>query len=361
MGFVGKSLAMAITNNTDIHVTGYDENGFRARDLNEANLGFWTTHEESEIPASDAYFICVPTPETDGVPNDHPLITAAKVVERSAQPGALVVIESTAPISTMDKELFPIFKRSGLLGAYSPERINPGDTEYDITNTTKILAGMSEEATDTAKKFYGRFVKNVVVSNDHKAVEAAKILENAYRLINISFINQFSDACRESGLDPHEVIRLASTKDFGFQTFYPGAGVGGHCIPVDPVFMQYYFKNNSTGIDILDNAISYNNQRPESLLSQIEKTHGPLAEKKVLVVGMTYKPDVDDVRNAPGQKLYNLLLDKGSDVLWHDGLVKEGSSPLEGTYDFVIVAMKHSSLDLSSITNGTVIDISKGL
>lgn len=363
LGYVGESLARAISRTEKFDLVGFDSDGNRVRDIDmNPNINIKVSGQEDILQGCEIVVICVPTPVHSLGPNDHYLIAATKAAERNAAPGALVIIESTIAIEYVDKEFIPMMLRSGLIGAYSPERINPGDTEYGVFNTPKLVAGMNEEATEKARDFYSNFVNEVIVSRSMKEVAAAKLLENAYRLLNISFINEFSYACKEAGIDPMPVIDLAGTKPFGFEKFLPGPGAGGHCIPVDPMFLVHHFKGQLT---TLEAAAKVNEDQPRKLLSRIERVYGPLDDKRVLVVGMAYKDNQDDVRNAAGKKIFDTLITRGIDAQWHDDHVKylQGRKSVEigNGFDVAIITIKHSDLDLSNLPESClVVDISKG-
>lgn len=366
LGYVGKTIATLISQNKDFVVTGFDNNGYLCRDINNEGLGFIATHEEADIANKDIYVICVPTPESSGIPNDHYLIAAAKAVERSAKAGALVIVESTVPIGTMDYELGPIFARAGLDAVYSPERINPGDDIHTLSNTPKLLSGMTPKAIARGKEFYENFIDTVIVSNNIKSVEAAKILENTYRLINIAFINQFASATRMAGLDPIEIVDLAGTKGFGFEKFIPGPKAGGHCVPVDPVFLQFYLNKSKVKIPMLDSSLEYNAARAKEIVNYvISKTDKPLNEQTIMLIGMTYKPNVNDIRNSAGQDLFSELEKHGATVKWHDDIVHQiiskFSTDISYECDTAIIIVRHDDVDISKINAKTIIDISSGI
>lgn len=366
LGYVGQSLARALSKVEDISLFGIDFSGAKIKQVNfDKSINMIAAAEESTLSNCDIYVVCVPTPMSSGGPNDHYVIAAAKLIERQAKPGALAIIESTVPIGFMDSEFYPIMKRSGILAAYSPERVNPVDIKYNITNTTKLLAGVTQEATDKALAFYSKFVNNIVVADRVIDVEAAKIFENAYRLVNIDFVNQFEEACSKVNLNANDIIKLAGTKEFGFQQFNPSAGAGGHCIPVDPQFMSYYFNKNNASMPTLDLAIKSNSDRPRSLLSRIEQKYGSLRKHKVLVVGIAYKPNVADPRNSAGNAIFQSLIANGIDAEWHDELVayheSRSSVDISDDHTFIIVTVRHNELDLSSVSkDAIVVDVSNG-
>lgn len=366
LGYVGESLARAISNLENIELVGMDYSGYRVRELNfDPTININASNEESILEDCDIYLVCVGTPMSTGGPNDHYVIAAAKQIERQSKPGALAIIESTVPIGFMSREFYPVMKRAGVLAAYSPERINPTDRRYGIQNTTKLLAGVTKEASDRALEFYSQFVDNVVVADNVMDVEAAKIFENAYRLINIDFVNQFEEACSKAGLNAKNIIDLAGTKEFGFHKFNPSAGAGGHCIPVDPEFMTYYFNKHKVSLDPLARAIESNQDRPRRMLSRIRQKYGDLTGYNILVVGMAYKPNTGDARNSAGNVIFQSLLSSGMNVEWHDDLVvyheSRKSVNISKRHNFIIVVVRHDDLDLSlAADNAIIVDISDG-
>ena len=253
----------------------------------------------------------------------------------------------------MEKEFNPVISRAGMLAAFSPERVNPGDENATIRNTPKIVSGMTPEAIDKAVNFYKLFVDDVVRVDDVRVAEASKLLENSYRLLNISFINEFARSCKRVGIDPNDVISASSTKGFGFEAFYPGAGAGGHCIPVDPGFLTYYMRKMGSPMTILEQAMDFNDSMPDKIISDIKNSVRNLQQKRILIVGMAYKPNVDDVRNSAGTLIYDKLQAEGFSVSWHDDIVKtyrhHSSTPIDPSFDVIIVTVKHDGIDLSGI------------
>jgi UDP-N-acetyl-D-glucosamine dehydrogenase len=225
---------------------------------------------------------------------------------------------------------------------------------------------MTAKAIQRGIEFYSNFIETIIECDNVQSVEAAKILENTYRLINISFINQFASATRSVGLNPEEIIDLASTKGFGFEKFVPGPKVGGHCIPVDPVFLQFYLNKSKVSIPMLDDSLTYNQRRAQEIVNHvISKTNKPLNEQTILLVGMTYKPNIKDVRNSAGQDLFNELEKHGALVKWHDDIahqiISKFSTDIAYKCDTAIIVTKHDYMDLSRINAETIIDVSSGI
>jgi UDP-N-acetyl-D-glucosamine dehydrogenase len=281
------------------------------------------------------------------------------IVGKRLKPDTLVIVESTIEPGTCRNVLLPILiKESGLNHgqfemAYSPERIDPTNKDWSITNTPKLVAGLTERAAVNAKIFYEKFIDSIAMCSSLEIAETAKLLENSFRLVNISFINEISIFCQKIGIDVNEVIKAASTKPYGFMEFYPSVGVGGHCIPVDPIYLANAAKSVGVPTRFIDLADQINQEMPEYFVGRAEEKLGGLNGKKILVIGVSYKPNVADVRETPVETLINGLKQKSADVFWHDELVKEWngekSVALSSEYDLAIIATPHDYLDLMKL------------
>lgn len=236
-----------------------------------------------------------------------------------------------------------------------PQRTDPGNKKWNLTNTPKIVAGLTVKSRKRAVDFYNKFVTTVVECDSLEVAETAKLLENSFRLINISFINEISFFCDKLGIDIKSVIRAASTKPYGFLPFYPSLGVGGHCIPVDPIYLSKKAREIGSPIKIIELAAKINQNIPEYFVEVAEQMLGELKNKKILVIGVAYKPNVSDVRETPSEVLITALKRKGARVDWHDDLVGEwnGSKSIElsANYDLAILATPHDYLDLTLLGN----------
>jgi UDP-N-acetyl-D-glucosamine dehydrogenase len=219
---------------------------------------------------------------------------------------------------------------------------------------------LSAKAGIIAKDFYEKFIDKVVLVDSLEVAETAKLLENSFRLINISFINELSIFCNKLGVDINEVIEAADTKPYGFMPFYPSIGVGGHCIPVDPIYLATKAKEIGSPTEFIDLASRVNHEMPGYFVGRAEEILGDLKDKRVLVVGVSYKPNVADVRETPVKDLIKGLLDQGANVSWHDELVKkwEGSESvaLSSDYDLAILATPHNGVDLSKLGNTPILN-----
>ncbi|MDI1466435.1 nucleotide sugar dehydrogenase, partial [Catellatospora sp. KI3] len=261
LGYVGLPLAQEAVK-AGLSVLGYDVNTKLVASLNEGRShvddlsdgdiaqmlagGFRATTDESEIASARTAVICVPTPlSADGGPDLGAVDSATRAVARNLRPGMVVILESTTYPGTTDEYVRPILEEGGLVAgadfhlAFSPERIDPGNPQFGPHNTPKVVGGHTPACTDAAADFYGRFVDTVVRAKGTREAETAKLLENTYRHINIALVNEMAKFCHQLGIDLWDVIRAASSKPFGFQAFYPGPGVGGHCIPIDPNYLSH--------------------------------------------------------------------------------------------------------------------------
>ena len=318
-------------------------------------------------PSTEIVCICVPTPlGSDHQPDLEILKAATKDVGKNLKPDMLVIIESTIQPGTTRDVVVPILeKESGLnkdqfLVAYSPERIDPMNKKFTIKNTPKLVAGLTSEAATKAKEFYSKFIDQVDVCDSLEVAETAKLLENSFRLVNISFVNELAMFCQKIGIDVNDVIKAASTKPYGFMPFYPSVGVGGHCIPVDPLYLAQAARAVGAPTRFIELADEINLAMPTYFVGRASEMLGGLKDKKVLVIGVTYKPNVADVRETPVEALINGLKKSGAVVSWHDDLVKswngQASVALGSGFDLAILATPHDYLDLSLLGSVPVLN-----
>jgi len=382
-GYVGLPLSVAAAN------AGYYVNGL---DSNEAKIGLLSSGKsviedltddviqkvidsKSYIPTtyhevitqSEVILICVPTPlSLDHKPDLTALISATTTVGKYLKARSLVIVESTIEPGTCRNVLLPILiSESGLKEiefelAYSPERIDPTNKQWSISNTPKLVAGLTESAVQTAVDFYGRFINSITRCSSLEIAETAKLLENSFRLVNISFINELAIFCQKIGIDVGEVISAAATKPYGFMPFYPSIGVGGHCIPVDPLYLANKAREVGAPTRFIDLADQINQEMPGYFVGRAEEKLGGLKSKKVLVIGVSYKPNVADIRESPVEALITGLKQKGAQVSWHDDLVKEWNGEISVTlssdFDLAIIATPHDYLDLSKLGNVPILN-----
>ena len=307
-------------------VTDDEVAGIRAR-------GFRATADEAGLGPQDVIVICVPTPlsEADG-PDLGAVRAAAGTAGRLLRPGTLVSLESTTYPGTTDEVVRPLLeKASGLSAgigfalAFSPERIDPGNPEFGLVNTPKIVGGVTPSCAEAAAGFYGRICEQVVRAASAREAEMAKLLENTYRHVNIALVNEMAIFCRELGIDLHDAIRCAATKPFGFQPFHPGPGVGGHCIPIDPNYLSYKVRTLGYPFRFVELAQEINGRMPgyvtERAAELLNRHAQPVNGARVLLLGVTYKKDIADQRESPARPIARKLRARGAAVAYHDPYV----------------------------------------
>lgn len=382
-GYVGLPLAIAAAK-INFDVVGIDTDKQRVDNLQRGithiedidtqdlkiylkNKSYIPVSNFSSIRDSKIVLICVPTPLNEhGNPDLTFIIDATTQVGKFLTKGTLVIIESTVATGTTREVLVPILmKESGLasqdiLVVFSPERIDPLNRKWNVGNTPKIVAGLSNEARDLAFGFYSKFIEKVVKCDSLEVAETAKLLENAFRFVNISFINEMSIYCSRLGIEINDVIEAAATKPYGFLPFYPSIGVGGHCIPVDPIYLSKKAQDIGTPLQFIELAQRVNLGLPELFIKKAEKLLGDLKDKKILVIGVAYKANIADTRQSPVKPLIDKLRARKAKVFWHDDLVKnwngEKSTPISSNYDLAIIATPHYAIDLSKLGNVPVVD-----
>jgi UDP-N-acetyl-D-glucosamine dehydrogenase len=250
--------------------------------------------------------------------------------------------------------------REEFLLAFSPERIDPANLTWNIKNTPKLVAGMNGAAATKAAEFYSKFINEVIMCDSLEIAETAKLLENSFRLLNIAFINELSNFCSRQGVDILKVIAAASTKPYGFMSFYPSLGAGGHCIPVDPVYLTTRASEVDASMKLLELAQEVNSDTPANYIRRLEAKVGKVENKKILVIGIGYKANVADVRESPVLTLIHVLRAKKAIVEWHDELVQdwngENSVDLSGDFDFAILATPHNNVDLRKLNGIEIYD-----
>jgi UDP-N-acetyl-D-glucosamine dehydrogenase len=291
--------------------------------------GFEATDRFERLGEADAVIVCVPTPLTEAREPDLSFVVgSARAVARSLRPGQLVVLESTTYPGTTRDVVAPILASSGLAAgsdyflAYSPEREDPGNPTHSAPTIPKVVGGIDPISRDLAASLYGRVVVQVVPVSSLEVAEACKILENTYRAVNIALVNELKVLYDRMGINVWEVIEAAKTKPFGFQPFYPGPGLGGHCIPIDPFYLAWVARKFGLSTRFIELAGEINTSMPAYVVSRLADAlndrEQPIRGSKILLLGMAYKKDVDDPRESPGFELMNLLLRKGADVSYND-------------------------------------------
>jgi UDP-N-acetyl-D-glucosamine dehydrogenase len=382
-GYVGLPLAIAAYK-AGYKVTGIDNSIEKIMALNLGVSGiedlsdlklkealssgrYKATDQINVIKESDVILVCVPTPLTvNHKPDLKYLLNAIESIAYNLKPGALIIVESTVEPGTTRNIVLPMIEKiSGLSSekfslAFSPERIDPTNKNWSVKNTPKLIAGLTDGAQQKAIEFYSKFIDTIVPCESLEIAETAKLLENTFRLINISFINELAIFCQKLNIDINQVIKAAATKPYGFMPFYPSIGVGGHCIPVDPLYLANKAQEIGAPTRFIDLADQINREIPDYFVGRAEEKLGGLKGKKILVVGVSYKPNVADIRETPVEALILGLKQKGAQVVWHDDLVKEWngdkSVALSSDFDLAIIATHHDYLDLKKIGNVPILN-----
>ncbi|MEU5876604.1 nucleotide sugar dehydrogenase [Spirillospora sp. NPDC047279] len=335
--------------------------------------GFTPTTDPSLITRAQTVVICVPTPlSPEGGPDLTAVKSATRTVAEHLRPGALVVLESTTYPGTTEEVVRPLLETNGLVVgedfhlAFSPERIDPGNPVYGVHNTPKVVGGVTAECTSAAASFYGKFVEQVVQARGTREAEMAKLLENTYRHVNIALVNEMAVFCDELGIDLWDAIELAGTKPFGFQAFRPGPGVGGHCIPIDPNYLSYKVRSLGYPFRFVELAQEINDRMPRYVVERAQRLLNregrALRGARVLLLGVTYKPDIADQRESPAIPVARRLLRMGADLAFHDPLVDTWTvdgdavpSPDDlgtalASADLTILLQDHQAFDMSELS-----------
>jgi UDP-N-acetyl-D-glucosamine dehydrogenase len=397
LGYVGLPLVLLFSQE-DFPVTGFDIDTAKVDRLNAGESyihriepqqirsaqasGFRATSQFAEIAQVDAILICVPTPLSDHHTPDMSYITATMdAIAGYLRPGQLVVLESTTYPGTTEELVAPAIERAGrvkvvreqfvengILVAYSPEREDPGNTSIDRRDIPKVVGGLGSLAAEAAAALYGTAFHRVVRVSSPAAAEMTKLLENIYRCVNIALVNELKLLCLRMGIDIWEVIAAAATKPFGFQPFYPGPGLGGHCIPIDPFYLSWKAKEFDFSTRFIELAGEVNEAMPYHVVaavsSALNQRSKPLKGSRVLVLGLAYKRDVDDLRESPALAIIEMLQQEGATVSYNDpffptvgrgrkynlNMVSQPLDHLDG-YDCVLIVTDHTSYDYARIVN----------
>ena len=326
------------------------------------------------LAGADVIVLCLPTPLTDGTPDLTMVLTAAEDVARSLRPGVLVVLESTTYPGTTEELLRPILEESGFAAgrdfalAYSPERIDPGNREHRLDTTPKVVAGLTDRCRELAVSFYSTFVHTIVTTSRPREAEMAKLIENTYRQVNIALVNELAVLANDLGVDIWESLHAAATKPFGYQPFWPGPGVGGHCIAIDPTYLSWRAGQQlGYRVEFIEHANEVNNRMPEYVVARVADALNdagkPIKSSAVLGVGVAFKPGVDDLRESPSLLVLDRLARRGAEVSFHDSFVP--SCEIDGEVresvaldadtvarqDIVVLLTPHSDVDVHALVN----------
>jgi len=347
MGYVGLPLAMEFAG-ASFRVTGFDVDEAKVDALNSGRsyihhippkqivraqlAGFETTLDFARLAEMEAIIVCVPTPLG---PHHEPdlsyILNTTRAIAKTLRTGQLVVLESTTYPGTTSREVKPLLDESGLecgeeyFLAFSPEREDPNNPTYRLANIPKIVGGVTERCLRAAAALYDTVVARTVPVSSPEVAEAAKLLENIYRCVNIAMVNELKVVFDRMGIDVWEVIEAAATKPFGFTPFYPGPGVGGHCIPVDPFYLAWVAREQHLTVKFIELAGEVNEAMPQYVVSRVagflNERRRPLKGARILLIGVAYKKDVDDLRESPAIKVIELLRNAGANVSYHDPYV----------------------------------------
>lgn len=337
---------------------------------------FYPTLDSNILSNSDVVIICVPTPlGKKNKPDMSYVIAASRTLRDNIKKGQIIVLESTTYPGTTREVVQPIIEESGFeVGkdfflSFSPERIDPGNPKYNFTNIPKLVGGITEEGTELAKLLYSKVVKEVIALSAPEAAEVTKLLENTFRIVNIGLINEFAVLCDKLGIDVWEVVEAAKTKPFGFMPFYPGPGVGGHCIPADPIYLSWRAKKVGFKTKMIDLAAKINREAPGHVVKRIEDTLSANRKNpksaRVLLVGVAYKKDVNDLRESPTLDVISTLKRKGIKWSYYDPYIPfldiHGikAKPVKLTaqavkkYDLVVILTDHSDVNYKMLAKNS--------
>jgi UDP-N-acetyl-D-glucosamine dehydrogenase len=333
------------------------------------------TTDFDHLKECDAVIICVPTPlRKTKEPDISYIMAAAEEIKQRLRRGQLIILESTTYPGTTDEVLLPMFEETGLkldedfLLAFSPERVDPGNPQFQTANIPKVVGGVTDDSTAAAAHLYSHIVKDVYAVSSARVAETAKLLENTFRAVNIGMANEMARLCYALNIDTWEVIRAAATKPFGFMPFYPGPGIGGHCIPLDPHYLSWKARQHGFESRFISLAEEVNSRMPEHVVQLVadglNNARKAMNGSRVLLLGVAYKKDIDDVRESPALSIIDRLRAKGADVRYHDPFVKElrfddahtegSGEPLQSvpltdeelrTADCVVIVTDHSEID----------------
>jgi len=396
MGYVGLPLALLFSGER-FRVTGFDVAADKVKTLNEGNsyivrilpseiqeahkAGFRATADYAEIDQMDAVIICVPTPLNEYHEPDLSYVTGTiDSLAPHVHEGQLIILESTTYPGTTEEEVVPRLEAGNLKGlkisrtldepglhvAFSPEREDPGNDTVARHDIPKVVGGCGPAASELAAALYGTIFRRVVPVSSPSVAEMTKLLENIYRCVNIALVNELKQLCMRMGIDIHEVIDAAKTKPFGFQAFYPGPGLGGHCIPIDPFYLSWKAKQFDFNTRFIELAGEVNIQMPYFVIDQLagglNEHSKSIKGSKIMVLGLAYKRDIDDLRESPSLTIIELLRDKGALVFYNDPFfpkVGHGRhydlnmtcTPLDdlGQYDAVMIVTDHTAYDYKEI------------
>lgn len=348
LGYVGLALAGEFAK-VGFNVTGIDNNPDKVKTINSGKSPIVDVSDDevsefinsgkmkavtdfSVISELDSVSICVPTPlRKTKDPDMSFIVNATENIKKHLKPGQLIILESTTYPGTTDELVQPILEKSGLIAgkdfylAFSPERVDPGNKQYTTKNIPKVIGGTTEECTEAAKSLYGQVMDTIVPVSSTKVAETVKLLENTFRSVNIGMANEMALMCQKLNINVWDVIFAASTKPFGFMPFYPGPGLGGHCIPIDPFYLSWKAKMSGFESRFIELASQVNSTMPafvvEKITDALNSTKKSVNGSQILIIGVAYKNDINDIREAPSLDVINLLQAKGAKIVYSDPYV----------------------------------------
>jgi UDP-N-acetyl-D-glucosamine dehydrogenase len=375
-GYVGLTIAVGAAG-ADHEVVGFDVNKELVNQLNSgtshiegisdaeltnflSNKAYTASADASSINGCEVIVIAVPTPLTESREPDLSFVHAAvELIQNNVKTPTLVINESTSYPGTLRKEIAARINGIQHLYASSPERVDPGNTQWGTKNTPRLIGGLTTEAVSKAKEFYSSFCDTVIEVSSPEVAEAAKIFENTFRQVNIALVNEFAQIADALGISGREVLDAAATKPYGFMEFNPGPGVGGHCIPVDPTYLAYVANEVGVPATFIKRANEVNLAMPAYVVKRvIAGAGGSVKAKSVVVVGVSYKANVADTRETPAASIIDLLREAGASVTWHDPLVGSwrGESSAElGACDIAVVVTKHDVVSVADIKKSSYV------
>ena len=357
IGFDNNPATVAHLNAGKSHIEGVASSQIKSA-IDSGN--YQATSDVADISDAELIVIAVPTPLTkDRKPDLTFIESACKSIGENLKNSALIINESTSFPGTVRNYIKPLVEKYSKqplnhLYAISPERVDPGRTDWDQKNTPRLYAGLTPEASVKTREFYSTFCDNLIEVSSPEVAEAAKLFENTFRQVNIALVNEFAEIAHALGISVHETLEAANTKPYGFMKFSPSAGVGGHCIPIDPTYLAFVAAQQGVPATFIKRANEVNLEMPKYIVSRVMADNGgSLKGKKVQVIGVSYKPNVADTRETPAELVINELKANGAEVTWHDPVVKSwqgaNSSDLGGS-EIAIVVTLHNVMDKAKVT-----------
>jgi len=390
LGYVGIPLMEALLESDKFSVSGFDISSdviaklsqnsgeYKGVDLkNFHSYSFNLLSDSLKLGIYDIFIICVPTPLLNGGPDLSMVSRAGELIANIIKKGSLVILESTSYPGTTEDVLLPVIEKSKLKAgvdfflAFGSERIDPGNIIFGFENTPKVVGGIEKNSTNKAVEFYSSFIHQVVAAKGTREAELSKLLENTYRIVNIALVNELSMVCNELGIDIWDTIKCASTKPFGFQPFFPGPGVGGHCIPIDPIYLsKFVFENLNKNFELINLSQKINSNMPVYVVNRsielLKKLNKDSINSNVLIIGAGYKADISDTRESPIIKVIEGFVENKINFVIHDSHINEinviskifkieNKLPNNlSSFDLILILQHSSDLDTQKLVSSGV-------